>query len=95
LLVLEYLGGKGGGMNAKRCQDQVLQGCFLHFWKDMESERKGVYFQQHGALSHKAKTTLKWLNSHGIFIFPQLPSSPDLSPIEPVWHKLKTHLRAQ
>lgn len=93
LVVLEYPGGKGGGMNAKRYREQVLDPILAPFYGDMRSARGVVKFQQDGAPSHKAKTTLKWFDDHAIPLFPHPPSSPDLNPIEPVWHELKTRLR--
>jgi transposase len=94
LVVLEYPGGKGGGMNAKRYQEQVLEGKLLEFWSEMNSERHDVVFQQDGAPSHTAKSTKKWLADHDIPIFPHPPSSPDLNPIERVWHELKSGIRS-
>ena len=34
--------------------------------------------------------TKKWPADHGIDLFPHPPNSPDLNPIEPLWHDLKT-----
>ncbi|THU86672.1 hypothetical protein K435DRAFT_590888, partial [Dendrothele bispora CBS 962.96] len=48
---------------------------------------------QDGAPSHTAKTTKKWLSDHGISVFPHPPSSPDINPIEHVWHELKHGIR--
>ncbi|KAJ6554345.1 hypothetical protein B0H19DRAFT_850247, partial [Mycena capillaripes] len=42
----------------------------------------------------RAKVTRTWLERHGMAIFPHPPTSPDLSPIKPTWHILKTKLRA-
>lgn len=61
LVVLEYPGGKGGGMTAARYQEQVLEGQLKVFWKDLEEARPGLAFQQDGAPSHTAKTTKHWL----------------------------------
>ncbi|KAF5337526.1 hypothetical protein D9758_016988 [Tetrapyrgos nigripes] len=91
LVVLEYPGGKGGGMNAKRYQEQVLGGKLVEFYQEMDSERQNIAFQQDGAPSHTAKTRLKWLKDHNIKVFPHPPSSPDLNPIEDVWRELKKH----
>ncbi|KAE9382972.1 hypothetical protein BT96DRAFT_764151, partial [Gymnopus androsaceus JB14] len=85
LVVLEYPGGKGGGMNAAQYRDQVLGPVMMPFLEEMESERGKVEFQQDGAPSHTAKSTLKWLKERHIPIFPHPPSSPDVNPIEPVW----------
>ncbi|ESK93216.1 hypothetical protein Moror_14629 [Moniliophthora roreri MCA 2997] len=92
LIVLEYPGGRGGGMTAKRYQEQVLEGCLLHFYEEMKSERGEISFQQDSAPSHTAKSTTQWLRSHNINLFPHPPSSPDVNPIEPLWHKLKHRL---
>ena len=37
---------------------------------------------------------MKWFNESGIPLLFHPPSSPDLNPIEPVWHELKKVLRA-
>ncbi|KAF5374306.1 hypothetical protein D9758_004580 [Tetrapyrgos nigripes] len=95
LVVLEYPGGRGGGMNARRYQEQVLEGKLLEFYQEMDSERGDIKFQHDGAPSHTAKSMKKWLSDHGIPLFPHLPSSPDLNPIEPVWHKLKHGVQAR
>ena len=52
LVVLEYPGGKGGGMNTDRYREQVLEGVLKDFYKQMDAERDGVIFQQDGAMSH-------------------------------------------
>ncbi|KAF5328881.1 hypothetical protein D9758_018394 [Tetrapyrgos nigripes] len=61
----------------------------------MKSERGDIKFQHDGAPSHTAKTMKKWFSDHGIPLFPHPPSSPDLNPIEHVWHKLKAGVRAR
>lgn len=94
LVVLEYPGGKGGGMNTDRYISQVLKPHLAPFYHRMEKERPGIIFQQDGAPSHTAKATKKWLAEHNIDLFPHPPNSPDLNPIEPLWHDLKTLIRA-
>jgi hypothetical protein len=42
LVVLEYPGGKGGGMNTRRFCEQVLEGVFLDFYADMSQEHGSV-----------------------------------------------------
>jgi transposase len=93
LVVLEYPGGKGGGMTAERYINQVLQGPLLKFYNSRKRNCPGFQFQQDGAAAHRAKITKHWLAKHQIPIFPHPPTSPDVSAIEPVWHILKTHLR--
>jgi hypothetical protein len=93
LIVLEYPGGKGGGMNSKRYREQVLDRVLLDYWKKVKAKKKSVKFQQDNAPSHTSKSTKKWLASHRIKLFPHPSSSPDISPIEPVWHELKKDIR--
>ena len=42
LVVLEYPGGRGGGMTAKRYQDQVLKPVLEPFYRQMTEERGQV-----------------------------------------------------
>jgi hypothetical protein len=46
-------------------------------------------FELDGASCHTANSTKKWFKNHDIPLFPQPPNSPDLPPIEPLWHHLK------
>lgn len=50
-------------------------------------------FQQDGASSHTAKSTKKWFGDNSINVLSHPSSSPDLNPIESVWHKMKQNLR--
>lgn len=94
LVVLEYPGGKGGGMTAKRYQEQVLNGPLKAFHAEVSEKIGKIFFQQDNAPSHNSKSTLACLQQANITLFPHPPSSPDLNPIEPVWHELKAILRA-
>jgi len=95
LVVLDYPGGRGGGMTAKRYQDQVLNGPLHDFYQEMSEERGIVVFQEDGAPSHRAKSTCEWLDRNGIQSFPHPASSPDLNPIEPLWKTLKHLIRSR
>ena len=89
LVVLESSWGTGGGMNTARYWEQVLEGGLKDFYKQIDAERDGVIFQQDGAMSHQSKLTKKWFSNHEIPLLFHPASSPNLSPIELVWHKLK------
>ncbi|KAJ3514495.1 hypothetical protein NLJ89_g2355 [Agrocybe chaxingu] len=80
-------------MNSTRYHEQVLDGVLMDFYKEMKKERGRVVFQQDNAPSHKSKVTWKWFADHGIPLLYHPPNSPDLSPIEPVWHELKRIIR--
>ena len=93
LIVVEYPGGKGGGMTAELYQRQVLEGVFLGFFRQLKRERHYVYFQQDSAPAHSSRSTKKWFKNHRIKLLYHPPNSPDLSPIEPVWQDLKRIVR--
>lgn len=93
-VVLEYPGGRGGGMTAARYKAQILEPFVKQFVLDMQKKRKRVWFQQDGAPSHTAKIISTWLKDNNIPLFPHPPKSPDFSPIEPVWFDLKNIIKA-
>jgi len=93
LVVLEYPGGRGGGMNTKRYREQVLDAALKPFYQEMTKARGRVHFQQDGASCHTSKATKKWFEDNHIPLFYHPANSPDLSPIEPVWNELKKIIR--
>jgi hypothetical protein len=95
LVVLEYPGGRGGGMTADRYQVQVLERVLFDYYWQKSKEKGQVVFQQDGAPSHRAKSTMAWFDRNHIEIFPHPANSPDLSPIKPLWHRLKVLIRAR
>lgn len=95
MTVLEYPGGKSGGMTAQRYREQVLEPHLLKFHQEMSEQRGLVAFQHDGAGSHRAGVTKKWLADHLIDCFPHPAASPDMSPVENVWHILKEKIRAR
>ena len=79
------------------------QGIFLKSWKPIFTlsiskwkgiERPDVRFLHDGAPSHTRKLTKQQLKDHKISVFPHPPSSPDVNPIELVWHRLKKIIQA-
>ena len=94
LIVLEYPGGKGGAINMIRYCEQVLEGALLDFYKDMTCVHGPIQFQQDSVSCHVSKRTKEWLCDYGVSLLYHPLNSPDLSPIEPVWHELKKIVRA-
>ena len=92
--MLEYPGGCGGGMTAARYQKQVLEKLVHDFYMEASEERGWVLFEQDGAPSHRAKSTINWLKRNSVETMPHPAASPDVVPIEPLWHNLKEHIRA-
>lgn len=95
LLLLDYPGGRGGGMNSERYAEQVLCGSLLGFYNSMKKQRRYMSFQQDNAPIHVSKSTIRWLNRNNVRLFPHPASSPDLNPIENLWHLLKIRIRAR
>ena len=93
LICLKYGSGRGGGMTAKKYQEQVLNGAALRFYRRLRHRRPFLSFQQDNAPIHKAQTSMDWFKKHKFMLFPHPPSSPDLNPIEPVWWELKKAIR--
>ena len=53
----------------------------------------GHRFQQDNDPKHTSKRAREYYTSSGVNWWPTPPESPDLNPIENVWHELKHHLR--
>nr|CAI5822322.1 unnamed protein product [Callosobruchus analis] len=65
---------------------------FEHFREVIVSKirkSENFIFQQDGAACHKPKKVLKWFSDDNISLLKWVSSSPDLSPIEALWHEMK------
>ncbi|KAL5480898.1 hypothetical protein ACEPAI_9839 [Sanghuangporus weigelae] len=95
LIILDYPGGRGGGMTAARYQEQVLLPFLIPVFHQLRLARPGVLFQQDNARCHTARATKKCLQDNNIPQFPHPPTSPDVNPIELVWFDWKNNIRAR
>lgn len=93
LVVLEDSGGKGGGMNSERYQEQVLEAVLDKFYTDMQWIRGRARFQQDGASWHTSTSTKEWLRRNEIELFPHPAGSPDMNPMVPLWSTLQKHIK--
>lgn len=95
LVVLDYGRGPGNGMNATKYLEQVIDKVVVPAF-EQETEKPDfshVFFMQDNAPAHKSVTTKNHLTSCGITTMPHPPNSPDLNPIESIWHILKNKIR--
>lgn len=81
-----------GIVNAQKYID-ILQNQLLPSIETIKSDYDEVIFQQDGAPCHTAKKVKTWLSANEIPLLDWTSSSPDLSPIETLWHEMKKRLR--
>ena len=91
MVVFDY--PKGEGITGEHYQDQILGKVLFKYYRRMSRTRGKIYFQQDGASPHWAIATQEILKENNINVFSHPPSSPDLNPIEQMWHILKEHIR--
>lgn len=79
-----------GIMDSKFYQE-ILRDHLLNFIERIYPE--GHRFQQDNDPKHVSRSTKEWMAEHNVNYWPTPPESPDLNPIENVWHQMKEHLR--
>jgi len=68
----------------------MLDGALVDFYAKVKDECSDkIYFQQNNASCYTSKKTQQWFDDHGIPVLYHPTNSPELNPIEPIWHKLK------
>lgn len=83
-----------GRVNSQKYQE-ILENYLLPSIEGLKNSEGEFIFQQDGASSHTSKSTKEWLREHGIDPMDWPSSSPDMSPIETLWHEMKKRLRAR
>lgn len=82
-----------GTVNSGKYQ-HILEHYLLPSINNLKNAHGEYVFQQDGASCHTSRSTRKWLQDNGLETMPWPSSSPDLSPIETLWHEMKKKLRA-
>jgi transposase len=73
----------------------ILAGPLWDFYSSLLEERGLVAIMEDGAPVHRAKVAKNFCATHHMEVFPHPAQSPDLNPIEHVWHRLKTRINAR
>lgn len=82
-----------GIMNANKYIN-VLQNNLIPQIEQMRLNNIECIFQQDGVACHTAKKVKDWMLENNIPVLKWTSSSPDLSPIETLWHIMKKKLRS-
>ena len=80
------------GIMASNFYQLILEKALIPFTERVFPD--GYRFQQDNDSKHCSDSTKKYMEEYNIAWWHTPPESPDLNPIECVWHELKQHLRA-
>ncbi|MBW0481734.1 hypothetical protein O181_021449 [Austropuccinia psidii MF-1] len=90
-----FVGSTKGPLNAAAFIEQVYNPALLPFLNQMANApyiqgRQNIVMMEDGAPIHTAWLSNEWHQAHAIAKLPLPAHSPDLNPIENVWHKMKS-----
>ncbi|CAH1975825.1 unnamed protein product [Acanthoscelides obtectus] len=77
---------------AQKCIEEQEES-LLPVMEECLTSGQDFVFQQDGAACHTSKKTIKWIEENNVPLLKWVSSSPDLSPIETLWHEIKKVLR--
>ena len=80
-----------GRMNADQYVD-ILEENLLPSLEEFETSTEDLIFQQDNDPKHTSKKAQKWMKDNNIPLLDWPPQSPDISPIEHLWHHIKMEL---
>lgn len=80
-----------GKINAEKYIDILKQG-LLPIFQGNNLNRKDYVLMEDGAPCHRAQKTTAWKSQKGLTILPWPGQSPDMNPIENVWHILQMNI---
>ncbi|CAH2015936.1 unnamed protein product, partial [Acanthoscelides obtectus] len=67
----------------------ILEESLLPVMEECLTSGQDFVFQQDGAACRTSKKAIKWIEENNEPLFKWVSSSPDLSPIETLWHEMK------
>ncbi|KAJ1303573.1 hypothetical protein OPQ81_011756 [Rhizoctonia solani] len=76
----------------KELYEEILEDEFLDSLEHLGMKPEEVLFQFDNACAHIAKSSLEWLDNHGVEYLEWLANSPDLNPIKNLWSEMKRRL---
>lgn len=81
-----------GTITSKTYTEHIIDEEIAPFYQEKEAELGRVYLMEDGASPHRAAHSQNARDRYGILSLPWPASSPDLNPIESLWHQVKSHI---